>query len=773
MRIGQAVVSLGVDDRDDQDVVIAIPRNGSWAHYTLSQVADRELDGIANVYLASGTFRRGTVSKWSGRTEENLAEILWLPFDADLDSYLDLPKVELHAKSDAEIGEYVARLREDVEDICEVLGLPIHRMDYTGYGIAFYTRLDRDLATDISRVRAAHAAIVTRFNEVAGDPILDGQVKDAGTRVMRLPGCLNTKGAIPRTSATLYARDGAIAGTDLDRIAGAGRQRRAGTLVTVIPEHGRQLSDETVTAMVEAVGREYVEGSRHQVAVGIAGILAKAGVPETQALQIVERIADGDEELRDRTKAVETTYRRARSGAEYRGYFALREVLSDDLLVWLDRQLEELRQATAPRILTSSVRLGAGPAPRSAQLMTLPTEEARDELIEATFKPPPEQCYFGRFATYVEIMGTTTEACDQFHLASLLTVAGAMIGRGTSVRWFGEEVYSNLYVVLIGRTGRSRKDTAIKRALLTTQHQTERELVQMPFRVQRDVSSAEGLIQVLKTHANTLIYLSELTNLMKNARRKGTTTILDRMIEAWDTPDVLQNLNKTSPIEAHRPYLSVIAATQPSRLSDNLSDEDISSGFANRWLFVPGRPKARMSRAAEPDWKRTYEEVFLPLWNAIEARKGHRLHLSNDAGLRYDRWDEEVLAHPAADEAEEDMRARHSNLVIKIALIYAVSDRSDQIEVRHLDAAIALVDWMWGEVRQLMQFWGVGIDTQIANRILNQVSRRGAMKRRDLQRMTGSRKWGPREFASVFDAMVRNGTIAIDPAGWVGFPNEG
>lgn len=772
MRIGQVVANLGIEERDGQDVVIAIPRNGSWAHYTLPQVADRELDGRADVYLASGTFRSGTVSKFSGRTEENLAEILWLPFDADLATYLDMPKPELYGKSGEEIWEYVGRLREDVEDICTELGLPIHRMDYTGYGIAFYTRLDRDLAADVPRVRTAHAAIVARFNEAAGDPILDGQVKDAGTRVMRLPGCLNKKGEIPRTSATIYSRDGAIGADDLERLAGAG-QRRPRPVVTVIPEHGRQLPAETVDALAEAVGREYVEGRRHQVAVGLSGMLAKAGVPETQAVQIVQTIAAGDSEWRDRLKAVETTYRRARSGAEFRGFFALREVLSDELVAWVDAQLEGLRQATTPRILHSPVRLGAGPVPRSAQAMAAPTEELRDEAIEASFTAPPEAAYFGVFGKYVEIMGTTTEACDQFHLASLLTVAGSMIGRGTSVRWFGEEVFGNLYTVLIGRTGRSRKDTAIKRSLLTMQHQLDRELKQMPFTVQRDVSSAEGLIQVLKNHPNTLIYLSELTNLLKNARRKGTTTILDRMLEAWDTPDVLENLNKTSPIVAPRPYLSVIAATQPTRLSDNLVDEDITSGFANRWLFVPGRPKPRMSRAEEPDWHRTYHEVFVPLWNAVDTKKGHRLQLSHDAGLRYDRWDEEVLALPAADESEEDMRARHSNLVIKISLIFAVSDKADAIEVRHLEAAIALVDWMWSEVRQLMQFWGVGIDTHIANRIVNQLARNGAMKRRDLQRMTGSRKWGPREFAAVFDAMVRNGTIAIDPAGWVGFPDEG
>jgi hypothetical protein len=170
-------------------------------------------------------------------------------------------------------------------------------------------------------------------------------------------------------------------------------------------------------------------------------------------------------------------------------------------------------------------------------------------------------------------------------------VTGALIGRGTSVRWFGEEVFGNLYTVLIGRTGRSRKDTAIKRALLTMQHQDGRELKRMPFTVQRDVSSAEGLIQVLKNHPNTLIYLSEMTNLLKNARRKGTSTILDRMLEAWDTPDVLENLNKTSPIVADRPYLSVIAATQPTRLSDN-------------WSTRTSRPASRTAGCSSPGGRR-------------------------------------------------------------------------------------------------------------------------------------------------------------------------
>ena len=138
-----------------------------------------------------------------------------------------------------------------------------------------------------------------------------------------------------------------------------------------------------------------------------------------------------------------------------------------------------------------------------------------------------------------------------------------------------------------------------------------------------------------------------------------------------------------------------------------------------------------------------------------------------DAGA-FERWDSWYLASigdEGDNEAEDDMRARHGNLVMKVALIFAVSDWARAVEKRHLDPALALVEWMWSQVRDMIKIWGVGIDSQISARITIVLRKFGPQVRREIQQRSKSGKWGPRDFAATFDAMAKNGTIVADSTG--------
>src|SRR5690606_1036014 len=126
-----------------------------------------------------------------------------------------------------------------------------------------------------------------------------------------------------------------------------------------------------------------------------------------------------------------------------------------------------------------------------------------------------------------------------------------------------DPLFANIYTVLIGPSGSSRKDTAIKRAMGLPHLQLSKDFIPPDFHVLNDVSSAQGMLQVLKTNPVLLLYFSEFSVPMRNARRKETSTILPRLTEAWDTPPILRNTTKLDSIEVRNPYLTLIAATQP------------------------------------------------------------------------------------------------------------------------------------------------------------------------------------------------------------------
>lgn len=757
MLIGEAAAAVGLVEPDGLDACIVVFRDGRPVNATLRDCADVDMDAYDDIYVAGGLFAEGTIERRRGREFANLREIVWLQIDLDLTDWSDVPRPVLETFSDEELRDLWERQLIDCQEVFTHIGLPVQRIDYTGYGLCAYIYVAKHERGEVAALRDLHKAIVERINRVSGRTVADAQVVDAGTRITRLVPCPNTKGAQPRLARTVWRVPGETDIATLRRVVGDRREppRR------MIPDHGKALSEDDEAAIVEAVRPSWAAGQRHRIALAIAGMCAKAGVPEEQAARIVDALVAGGEEPWDRARAVASSYARVRSGLDVRGFMSLRECLPVDAATFVDERLERVRRATVGRLRVGGKPIGGQRTPESGQGEST-----------AEYDAPPALAFHGIARRYVDLMAPTTEAPDAFHLGAFLTLVGSMIGRRVRMRYSGDPLYANLYTVLIGVSGSSRKDTAIKRALALPQLQVPPRIVAVPFAVARDVSSGEGLVTMLKEYPHTLLYLTELSALIKNARRKSTTTILDRLIEAWDTPHVLQNLNKQTPTTAINPYLSIIAATQPKRLAAEMTDEDIHSGFAGRWLYIVGTGKTPMADPPQVDpaigWR-----LYLDIHDAIHHyADGAELALDATARERWHVWYEREGRGHGLDEEQDTMRIRHAVLMRKVALIYAVTDSADAIEDRHLAAAMALIEWMWKHVKAMLREWGIGIESQIEVRVVNALRKHGALPKRRIQMVTASRRWSAKDFAMVLRAMLENGQVIADPTGLIALPDD-
>ena len=757
MLVGDAITACGltIEQPDGDVIVVAVNQHGKLVHRTAAEVADKNLG--RNTYQAGGIFRPGSIVDNRGRKAENLVRIMWLAFDADLSDYLGWTKQDLWELDDETLADLVALQRSDLERIFGEIGLRFTRLDYTGYGLCGYLYLDELSGRKIEEVGQAYKSIVTAVNQRWGNgDLVDRSVSDAGTRITRIPGSINDKGSVERVSRTI-SHDGEL--YSLEQLQAAAGQKRS-NVVHLSGPGDKRLDAEKQALIIEHMIPVWTLGQKHIVSLGLAGMLAKAGVAQEQALQIVQEISRraGDERPDDRAKTVITTYKRLEAGEQTTGYFSLKGRIPDALLDWLDQELGQVRQASV------TVLMPGRPSKKSEELSD---DERIERGIGGRFTPPPAGAYFGWFAEYRDIMAPTTEAPDQFHLGAGLVIAGAQIGRTVSCWYNSEDLYGNLYAVLVGRTGTSRKDTAIKRALALPDYARGTKIIPA-YAVHRDVSSAEGLIKTLKQDPNTLLYLTEMSATLKNARRKSTSTILDKLIEAWDTPRRMQNLSKMDSNEVFDPYVSILSATQPGRLARAMGDEEIESGFANRWLYVPGSGKAPIARTPDVDVIGA-GELFADLSDAVRHFKiGERLRMSEAAGSKWDDWYRAVAEEMGDDEDLADMRTRHPTLVLKIALIHAVTDRSKSLEWRHIEPAMEFVNWSWGMVKQMMQAWGARDERYLEDRIISILSARGPLPKRQLQQACSSRKWTGKDFALALEWMRKNDTIVFDASGNVG-----
>lgn len=532
---------------------------------------------------------------------------------------------------------------------------------------------------------------------------------------------------------------------------------RHGAVIPLNESPGDRLSDAELAALLEAVRAARTPGQRHHVDVAWGGICAKNGVPEEQAAHVIDVLSDGETKA---LNAVRDSYRRWANGGDLSGYQELRELMPADALSIVDGIFTRRFEARQPRIVTPG---------RSRKLVA---GSKQDAATLDVFPEPPADVYHGWFRGYVDLVKDTTEAPDQFHLASMLTIAGAYMGRRVYTKLASGKVYPNLYTVLVGNSAESKKDTAMNRAWDTPEAPEWMRTVTNPPYIERNgVESQQAFIKGMTTNSNAVIRMSELSELFANARRKGTSTILTMLIKTFDNPPQISNDSLSNPAFVANPSVSILAGTQPDVLAADMIGTDISSGFANRIMFVPGTGKGPNPWPDEVDKKALWEH-WQQLHHNIKAYSDGDYIPVNRTPDVVKLW-EDFYTTPRGETAmERTMSQRHQVMVLKVALIYAISDCSTTIEYEHLQRAIQWIDWSWGCVRQLMGGWATTNDNRLADRITAVLKRTGPIRKRDLQRKTHDSKWSPNDFARMLRSLQEVGVLAVNDEGLVGLADD-
>jgi hypothetical protein len=746
MLIRDAVAALGYEEDATQELCIARPHQGAMQQRTLSQCGMRELGDLADVYIRAGAFRPGAIqSNGTGSTRGNLVRTYDLAFDFDLTDYTGLAKGDVLRLTDGERDLYLSALCDDAREVLSLCDIPIVTWVSTGYGLLALARLATPDQTRIDDATALHAFLVDRVNTVHGSRLADPQVNDGGTRLIRLPGCINTKGPVARPCTILHELDG----DTLLHIDAISERPQRPPPRRIIPAHSRGLTEEQEAHVILAITNDYVEGSRHGIALGVAGLLAKAGIPRGVAERIISAVCAADVEAGDRLRAVRTTYDRIERGLDVRGYRHLEEFLSPAVLSYVDAILDTVR-------VTKDITI---------EFMV----EKREAVITPDPAPCPQEALYGWFNAYCEIMTPTTEACAAFHLGTGLVYAGSLAGRRVSTH-SGGALYPNLYLTLVGETGKSRKSTAMKRgqSFFRGPPPTPGQLISQPFSTLRGVTSGEGLIDHLAESPRTLLSLDELSLLVRKARRQSTLTLIPTLIDLWDAPERVDipRAGKDGRQGVDHPCLSLLAATTPQTLADDMSGADIESGFANRVLWIFGEATQRLASPPKPDMARS-GRLYTELREALALYPANtELTLDAPATQMWEDWYARDGERAYTNETEAQMAQRLGALIHKVALIYAASEAAPFINEDHLGAAIALVEWSFEATRAHARRWGWDEDARLGSQILAALAG-GPMRNTDLARYLGERVSAPR-MQKVLEALVKTGQVGLCSPGTYG-----
>lgn len=197
-----------------------------------------------------------------------------------------------------------------------------------------------------------------------------------------------------------------------------------------------------------------------------------------------------------------------------------------------------------------------------------------------------------------------------------------------------------------------------------------------------------------------LVLEQEFAQVLKVLSREGNT-LSPIVRQAWDG-DTLQTMVRNNPLRASAAHIGIVGHITNDELLRYLTATELANGFQNRFLLIA-----------------VDRSKLLPFGSALDAEQLAEVRDAVRLGLRFagdhralpldpaarERWIE-IYPHLSASGAglAGAATARAEAHVVRLALIYALLDCSEQIAIEHLQAALAVwrysadsAAWIFGD----------------------------------------------------------------------------
>jgi hypothetical protein len=378
--------------------------------------------------------------------------------------------------------------------------------------------------------------------------------------------------------------------------------------------------------------------------------------------------------------------------------------------------------------------------------------DSADDLLN----PPPvmaQEAYHGILHEVVRIATRTSEASPIAVAANLIGIFCAMIGRG-AFQHIGDGIcHARMFYLLVGRTGKARKGTS-EHTVFRIFRAIERILCgdggfPAMKRHEGGLSTGEGLGYQLRdseeegdggTDDKRLhVVESEFAGAMAAANREKNT-LSATIRTAWDGKPIAP-LVKNASWAASDPHIVISGHITSAELIARMSDVDALSGFLNRFVILHiVRPKLVPLPKRTPD--ADIERVAEQLAEAVRFAAGDDVTAGNTL---------EVTLSPEAVKfwcaqypsltAEQDgiagaLLVRSEIYCRMLAMIFALLDKTAVIEVQHIKAALAWVNYWKDSVNYIFATLAAKAEAERLNEasadVLEFIKQRPGCSRTDL-----------------------------------------
>lgn len=318
--------------------------------------------------------------------------------------------------------------------------------------------------------------------------------------------------------------------------------------------------------------------------------------------------------------------------------------------------------------------------------------------FEAVFGPDH---FIGRYVAYAS---QRTDAPHEYHEAVAAQLLGAMTpGVRARLSAWPNGLATNMYVVLVGDSTKSRKSTAINEGKRMLQAASP---VGFPSPVFPDHFSEAALLEQLAMRpAHASVWCpDELGQVLEDIEKRAQ--LKDVLLTLYDSPPSYDNARHSKRVKGEastvedvdrvqKPHWNILGATTPA-VFDSLSTRTVQSGLLPRFAYIwpEGRPPRMGLRESTPSMEAEFNDLAYYLkalsgWAQTAMRTGVEVVFTPGTIEALDRYMHSV------EDTGETIIARLPAMAVKLAMVSAMGEEIPAvprvvIEMRDVERAIAL-----------------------------------------------------------------------------------
>lgn len=334
-----------------------------------------------------------------------------------------------------------------------------------------------------------------------------------------------------------------------------------------------------------------------------------------------------------------------------------------------------------------------------------------------------------------------TEPPESYHVWTAVSVIAGTVQRKICMPWGHSKIYPNLYVVLVGPSGRTRKGIAMDIGMTVFQDAQGKTTAEALSKEKLIREFANSILSFDNPDTNTIEYHSSMMTFSKELSvflgQRDIGFIAD-LTDWYDSHDTWRYQTKTSGSDHIRGLcFNLLAGTAPDWFQSMLPLEAIGGGFTSRIIFVAERNKRKV--VAEP--KETNPKLRKLLVADLEkiALLAGYYKFSEPAKEAYVLWyqtEEEKMA--SGEYAIQDIRfngycERRATHIKKIAMLMTVSRSDDKVvELKDFNRARELMIKTEKKMSRVFGGLGASLTGNMLEKILVLLMDRKMIKRSEV-----------------------------------------